>query len=477
FINTRFVNEGEDFIDEPPFIDTDIGRGTILFNREDFEFVLRENDIKQIELTAKTRYVLINFIEVGGDHLDRIINNKDLNKDVQELTSQTKEILRHAHQVMYFINFKELINPQFQRIDYSKFHQISSRVSYLKTEFPLIKSLDFVISRYDEEIANNINQERLIEKIKKEIKTDYNFNQTNSFLEVMHEYLKYFSYNDNWSLNLEVLKGNHLFSDNSLDIKGIMKTFTQLFHKKLFYSEKLSQSQVILHLLKFYKNKTKENVFWVTDKNFEEYIAKLDFKELPESIIYQNFLYIKEILIQNNYCIHLTDKKEPQFKINFQIFDQLENKKENWIIKNQNKIINKDQFRFPNFTPLFDFIYQFIKNNTPVEFWFKNNRFIFSKTAKISSRQIFNKLEEQIVKNLVLFFDGNENLSFLLLLIEDYFLGQNIINYKEITRELQISANLIIPKKLFTEKLNFFEKDYSTNSAEWKVIIPIKLTE
>jgi hypothetical protein len=465
-------------MDEPPFIDTDIGRGTILFNREDFEFIIRENNMKPIEVGEKTRYILINFIEVGGDHLDRIIKNIDHKNNVKELIFQTKEILKHVHQMIYFINFKELVNTELGNFDNSKFDQISLRMSYLKSEFPLIKNIHFVISRYDKQIANTVNYQILLSEIRKKKKFHHNLDQSNSFLLVLREYLNYLNYKDNWKINLSVTNCDHILSDNSLNVNGILKTFTNLFDKKVFYSEELSQSHVIVHLLNFfnvYSIKKKKNVFWITNNAFKEYVAKLDFKELPESIIYQNFLYIKEILINNNYCINLTPNNKPQFEIILQIYDQLENKIENWTLKYQWEETELEKFRFPNYLALFDFIYQFIRNNIPVDFWFKENRFVFSKEAINLSKEIFEELIKEINKNLDLFFHGKENLNVLVALIEDYYLGQNIINPLEITSKVKIPSETIISRKSFSKRSLFFEKDLSTNTTRQIVTIPIKL--
>ena len=88
FLNVRLLPPGDDTPprDELPYIDTDIGRGNFLMTAENFAFFLREfglapdSDARGAgaapplrECLGDARYVLTQFIEVGGDHLDRLI--------------------------------------------------------------------------------------------------------------------------------------------------------------------------------------------------------------------------------------------------------------------------------------------------------------------------------------------------------------------------------------------------------------------
>ena len=78
FLNARLL-AGADALpmDEPPFLDTDIGRATLLLTLEDFAFFCDEFDLgRRAELealaAARTCHVAVQLIEVGGDHLDRM---------------------------------------------------------------------------------------------------------------------------------------------------------------------------------------------------------------------------------------------------------------------------------------------------------------------------------------------------------------------------------------------------------------------
>ena len=88
FLNVRLLPPGDDTPprDELPYIDTDIGRSNFLMTAENFAFFLHEfglapdSDARGAgaspplrECLGDARYVLTQFIEIGGDHLDRLI--------------------------------------------------------------------------------------------------------------------------------------------------------------------------------------------------------------------------------------------------------------------------------------------------------------------------------------------------------------------------------------------------------------------
>jgi hypothetical protein len=75
-------------MDEPPFLDTDLARGVSVLTlyasrfsifdlslicRESFLFWLEEAGLPMEEYDRETRFVVIQFVEFGGDHLDRIL--------------------------------------------------------------------------------------------------------------------------------------------------------------------------------------------------------------------------------------------------------------------------------------------------------------------------------------------------------------------------------------------------------------------
>jgi hypothetical protein len=62
-MNTRFNFEGEDFqfkpMDEPPFLDTDIAKMTLLLTREDFEFFINEHSVQMDSKVQMESYIVL----------------------------------------------------------------------------------------------------------------------------------------------------------------------------------------------------------------------------------------------------------------------------------------------------------------------------------------------------------------------------------------------------------------------------------
>jgi hypothetical protein len=84
FANAQFRTDAPDpkgggapAMDQPPFLDTDVGRTSFLLTLEDFSLFIDEYElpIAMDELramsAASVRYAAVELIEIGGDHLDR----------------------------------------------------------------------------------------------------------------------------------------------------------------------------------------------------------------------------------------------------------------------------------------------------------------------------------------------------------------------------------------------------------------------
>ena len=59
--------------DEPPFLDTDLGRATVLLGAEDFAFYADEFGFQTDLLAPGIAYVVMQLLEFGGDHLDALM--------------------------------------------------------------------------------------------------------------------------------------------------------------------------------------------------------------------------------------------------------------------------------------------------------------------------------------------------------------------------------------------------------------------
>ena len=134
FLNVRLLPPGDDTPprDELPYLDTDIGRSNFLMTAENFIFFLREFGLAPTsdacgaavapplsECLGDARYVLTQFIEVGGDHLDRLMaRSSSVSSPVpspgwlEDTLKMSERLLRGVSRGAYYINAATLFEPQ-----------------------------------------------------------------------------------------------------------------------------------------------------------------------------------------------------------------------------------------------------------------------------------------------------------------------------------------------------------------------------
>ncbi|KNC47352.1 uncharacterized protein AMSG_03786 [Thecamonas trahens ATCC 50062] len=101
--------------DQPPFLDTDLGRASLLVTLETFAFFVAEFGLDPAlvtDLDAADRYVAIQFVEIGGDHLDRIMTSDDElaaapEPGLLELVATSRAMLSSVASAVYFVNGAE----------------------------------------------------------------------------------------------------------------------------------------------------------------------------------------------------------------------------------------------------------------------------------------------------------------------------------------------------------------------------------
>ena len=137
FINTRFLENTDSLpLDELPFLDTDIARATILLLREDFEYFLHEHHLQIEQLANEIRYIIIQFIEIGGDHLDSMMDQSHQSSKLSNIFTQSINLLKSSLKTIYFINATTLCYPG-NTIDLNQFSLLLKRFQYLNKSFLL----------------------------------------------------------------------------------------------------------------------------------------------------------------------------------------------------------------------------------------------------------------------------------------------------------------------------------------------------
>lgn len=152
FVNLRILRGSERAMDELPFLDTDVARGIFSLTLENFAFFCNEFGLQSLVVDGSgnlrfrddTRFVALEFLEIGGDHLDRLVSfssssNTDTNEAVVDLLDVVLEevllrslaLVRHARRLAYFINMSTLLDPDSNRVNAGSLRLLLDRLSFL----------------------------------------------------------------------------------------------------------------------------------------------------------------------------------------------------------------------------------------------------------------------------------------------------------------------------------------------------------
>lgn len=116
FLNTRLVPRsrvsGElrtlsEVMDEMPFMDTDIARGVLLLTLENFAFFCAEFGISSLGPGMSVtdldgvQFVALQFVELGGDHLDRLVRFTAADHDICAVRASETETRLAAEQSVF----------------------------------------------------------------------------------------------------------------------------------------------------------------------------------------------------------------------------------------------------------------------------------------------------------------------------------------------------------------------------------------
>ena len=120
FANVRILDERGPVApgDEPPFLDTDLGRASLLLTLEAFGFFVSEFKLPPSLVTdldiSRVRYVSLSFVEIGGDHLDRIMmDDTDLiaapEPGLLSIVDSSRALVASVSSAAYFVNGRDFV--------------------------------------------------------------------------------------------------------------------------------------------------------------------------------------------------------------------------------------------------------------------------------------------------------------------------------------------------------------------------------
>lgn len=139
FVNVRYdlsgnLAAGSAPEDEPPYIDTDLARGTVILTKEDFAFFVSDFKL-EVALTQQCDYIALELLEIGGDHLDAMMSMASCRQSVPPLVKavleQSIESVRRVRRFAYFVNCAALFaNGELDRVAWDG---LVSRLAWLRS--------------------------------------------------------------------------------------------------------------------------------------------------------------------------------------------------------------------------------------------------------------------------------------------------------------------------------------------------------
>lgn len=374
FINTRFIEANViPPIDELPFLDTDIARATILLLREDFEYFLQEHNLQKEELSDDIRYIIIQFIEIGGDHLDLMMYQPKSSNKLLNTVTQSVNLLKSSLKTIYFINATTLCHPR-NTIDLNQFSILLKRFNYLNQIFPHSHEILCYLTRSEEV---QYNQKIFVEKIQKFYPHYYEHVDKSIHLETLPEflyhYLKLSEKQFNWKTKcIGVFLTFHLNPDGTLNMAEIIKTLVRCFGKQMIARISDIESYILYYLIDCHKKLSMECNYnsrpvWISKDIFLNYLERLEIHELPETLILQKFPLVLQKLQNNGFGIYKLVKGNTFLNLVFK--SQSGKINGNWCNNSPHDPVIPIEFRFPVYKPMIMMIEDFFNREIPVDFW------------------------------------------------------------------------------------------------------------
>lgn len=308
FYNSRFLlDDAKKPMDEPPFIDTDIARGVSLLTLESFLFWLEENQLPMDEYDRDTRYIAIQFVEIGGDHLDRIVEfegqsnaNNDIDK-IRVIVENSVKLLKKTKKTLYFANLATLLDIREENEEYvARFNEANLKL--------FIQRLSFLSRVFSDQIVEHetllyfsrspIHEVNFASNMSFE-DTSLNFageflageNQGN-ILEILGKFVAMLKSRFQWKIAFtDVVCTNHLNNNGTVNYSEVLNTLKRLF-KKGFHSRHEIQELVTTKLLECWENigrKLKKNsaystaqiVYWFSQNDLFHFLEHSHESGLP----------------------------------------------------------------------------------------------------------------------------------------------------------------------------------------------------
>eukprot|EP00898_Chlorokybus_atmophyticus_P005160 jgi/Chlat1/5645/Chrsp369S05388 len=353
FQNTRFLPEdsGREPLDEPPFLDTDIGQATVLMTINNFTFFANEFGIDVATLISKpdVRYVVIQFMEVGGDHLDQLMAGPEHahSHAMMEILHRSLALLRDANRTAYFINCSTITHTINSKLSLNEaaLSTLIDRMDYLNNIMPAGHEVLLIASRLPPAASIDAEFIQQTAQIVKEVASIHINIQSGDTHDthvvqpvvssvdgevllgkhdahplpgVLLSVLRGVGVTRGWRLRfVDAVSAYHVkdAASGEVDARAVVATLVRLFANRMVHAnEEKADAIVATHVIKcsqmleptcvvsasLYKRAQR---MWIDADVFYEYVSDLEFSELPESTMLQLFNQVANKLVSSKLAL------------------------------------------------------------------------------------------------------------------------------------------------------------------------------
>ena len=421
FINLRFLEHKVSPMDEVPFLDTDLGRCLILLTFEDFRFLLADLGLTPLSFPMDTRYIALQILEIGGDHLERLMNVRDEVAKVKNVLVESQNLIIRAKKSVYFLNCKTLFQQSAKPFK-EKMDTILARIDFLSSLASESREMLLYLSRVPENEEDSKTLSTMIRDFARDRHLPMYKNRYKNLENLIRTLLTNIGRMRNWNMSFpEVKHVNHIDEDGSLITKNVIATLRSLLERGATDIEAGIGSTLIAYLLKFDSKlkKTTKSSRWITKEGFISFLSAINIVEVPEAILLQKFDFFVSNLTRFGPCI-----QNGQLEI---VLVAQNDQNLTWRIDRQNVLIEQESFRFPTYRSIYSEIAKFFELEVPGDYWLQGMNQKNQKGPSTEWKMALEKAEGALLSIWKrLDSDSNElvdTLNQFIQVSEDYFIG------------------------------------------------------
>ena len=276
-----------------------------MLTRDDFMFLLDERGLPVpphplLHLSPldplAPRYVVIQLIEIGGDHIDLLMAHSQgrAPPELADIAVQSARLLRTASKTMYFVNASTLFTPDCQSNRKSCAGSVFTSSPTLET---LKKRMAFLNATYPPGHEVVFNLMRVPQGLTAP-------DAVSAFTTLITD----LKAAEGWRFGVaEVRAASHLTQDGCLDAEGTVATLCRLLAMSDAGQGASADALIVPHVIAAASAAAGR---WLTFSDFEEYVEGMHFAEVPAPTMLQRFAHVAHALAAKHVMVESSASPE-----------------------------------------------------------------------------------------------------------------------------------------------------------------------